>query len=363
MQENTILVVDDTEINLRLLGSLCENLGYRVVTADSGPEAIRQTHDHKPDLILLDVMMPGMTGFEVAERLKADRETDHIPIVMVTALDSREDRIKGIATGADDFLTKPIDHEELELRVRNSLKVKKYHDLLKQHSALLEDQVAVRTAELKEAFEKLSDAHTKISQGYIETIYRLTLVAEFRDVDTGSHIRRISRFASELASALSMDADFVDTISYASTMHDIGKVGIPDSILLKRGPLTPQEWSVMQTHAVIGARLIGNSESPYLRMAEEIALTHHERWDGTGYPAGLKGEEIPFSGRIMNIVDQYDALRNRRFYKGALAHEEVLRILMEGDGRTMPYHFDPLILETFRAVHRRFDDIYESLKE
>lgn len=362
-EQNTILVVDDSEINRRLLGTLCENLGCHVLTAGSGPEAIQQTVDHKPDLILLDVMMPGMSGFEVVEHLKSDHTTEHIPVIMVTALDSRGDRIAGIAKGADDFLTKPIDYEELELRVRNNLKVKRYHDLLKQQSTILEDKVASRTRDLQTAFERLSEAHAKISEGYVETIYRLTLMAEFKDVDTGSHIKRISRYTRELAAALSMSPDFIEVITYASTMHDIGKIGIPDSVLLKPGELTPQEWDMMKTHSIIGAKVIGNSESPYLKMAEEIALTHHERWDGSGYPAGLKGEEIPLSGRIMNIVDQYDALRNRRLYKPALSHEQVVKIIVEGDGRTMPSHFDPAILQTFRAMHERFNEIYESLKE
>lgn len=359
---NTILVVDDSDINLRLMGSLCENLGYRVISAASGPEAIQKTMENKPDLILMDVMMPGMSGFEVTERLKSDEKTEHIPIIIVTALDSREDRITGIARGADDFLTKPIDYEELEIRVRNNLKIKKYHDLLKHQSAVLEDEVAARTRDLKSAFERLSEAHAKISKGYVETIYRLTLMAEFKDVDTGSHIKRISRYTQELASTLSMSPDLVEIISYASTMHDIGKIGIPDNVLLKPGELTPEEWGIMKTHPIIGAKVIGSSDSPYLQMAEEIALTHHERWDGSGYPAGLKGEEIPVSGRIMNIVDQYDALRHRRFYKGAIPHEEAVRIIIEGDGRTLPSHFDPAILDTFRQINRRFDEIYESLR-
>lgn len=341
-----VLIVDDQERNIKILSIVCQNQGHEVLVARTGRQAIEVAREQEPDVIFMDVMMPEMDGFEATECLKADLMTAHIPVIMVTALDSREDRLRGIKAGADDFLTKPVDTEELLLRLKNNLRNKEFHDFLKIHTEVLQRQVAERTLQLR--------------QGYIDTIQRLVLASEYRDEDTGSHIKRISYYAKELAVSLGMPADFSDAIFYASPMHDIGKVAIPDRILLKAGSLDAAEWETMKTHATIGARILEGSESPFLTMAVDIAQSHHERWDGKGYPQGLAGEAIPLTARIMNICDQYDALCSRRPYKPPFCHQKAVDIITLGDGRTMPEHFDPEVLAAFTRIAGRFADIFAS---
>lgn len=358
-----ILIVDGDEKEIKLLTSFCEDHGYETIVARNSHEAVEQTLQYLPDLILMDEMMPGMKGFEIAEKLKAHELTGHIPIIILAVLGSSPERSTGIAKGIDDFLVKPVDSAEFTLRVKNLLELKECRDSLRHHKHILDEQVAERIKAFEGAFERLEKVYRRIRTGYGETVYRLTLASEYKDEDSGAHIKRISLYTKVLASALGMSKEYIETIYYASPMHDIGKVGIPESILLKKGGLTPEEWEMVKTHTLIGAKILRNSNSPYLRMAEEIALTHHEKWDGSGYPKGLKGENIPVSGRIMNIVDQYDALRSRRPYKAGLDHESVVNILTVGDVRATPKHFDPHVFEAFMRSSGMFREIYEARRD
>ena len=343
-----ILIADDQLLNILVLEELCKELGHEIVTARNGHEAVELARNEHPDCILMDVVMPEMDGLEATTLLKNDSDTAHIPVIIITGLDSRKDRLAGIAIGADDFLTKPIDNEELALRLKNNLRNKEFHDFLLEHKQLLEKQVAERTQLLRE--------------GYVDTIHRLVLASEFKDKYTGAHISLISHYTREIAEACSLGSEFAESIYYASPMHDIGKVAIPDFIQQKPGPLNASEWQVMKTHTTVGAAILEGSSSPYLQMAVEIAKYHHERWDGNGYPDGLKGEQIPLTARIMNICDQYDALRSERPYKKAFNHEESCSIILEGSDRTSPDHFDPEVLEVFRKSRSRFAEIYDELK-
>lgn len=358
--KSKILIVDDEPRNRLLLNNMCENMGYKTFQATNGEEAIDYAVDNSPDLIIMDVIMPKMNGFDSTEKIKADDRTKQIPVIIVTALGSREDLLTGISKGADDFLTKPYDFEELAMRIKNNLKIKKYNDLLKENNDILEEKVQQRTQELQKALFELNLAHDSTKAAYLETIYRLTLATEFKDQATGSHIKRISLYTRKIAETLSMNTEFIENIFHASPMHDIGKVGIPDSILLKPGALNAEEWEIMKTHTTIGAKILEGSESTFLKMGQEIARNHHETWDGSGYPNGLRKTQIPISARITIIADQYDALRSTRPYKKPFTHDEALKIITEGDGRTSPDHFDPDIIKAFIEINKDFGEIFES---
>jgi putative two-component system response regulator len=344
-----ILLADDDPVIVKYLSILLKKYEYHYLIATNGIEAIEKVTTYSPDLILLDVMMPEMDGLEVCKKLKSDPSTQHVPIIIITGSLDKELRVKGLSAGANDFLTKPIDRLELMVRVRNLLKIKEFEDFLRNYNELLKREVEEKTRQTRE--------------GYIDTILRLTMVAEYKDEETATHIRRVGRYCHQMAKHLGWSEEAQEAISLASPMHDIGKVGIPLEILLKSTKLTPEEFALVKTHTLIGGDILRGSKSKYLQMAETIALTHHERWDGTGYPAGLREEEIPVAGRIMNIVDQYDALRARRPYKTSLDHEVAVRILVEGDERTFPEHFDPNLMKVFIELAPVFKGIFETLED
>jgi response regulator RpfG family c-di-GMP phosphodiesterase len=489
-----ILAVDDEEMNLELLEILMVPLGYQVEKAKNGKEALEKIAERSPDIILLDVMMPGMDGFEVCRILKEDEKTRDIPVVMVTALNQIENKVTGIETGADDYLIKPFHRNELIARVKSLLKVRTLNDKVKKYqytirslfelttlsedfrdrggifnelakrtaeltgmekvvialvennllqvkasyhlnddkelytflsqngpirkvietgkqlvavndsqiakqfnlnlsyvciplksiskdvigalcafgingdmsegtvrvlsivaqriaseiqikdrSRVLEDTVDKRTKALRESLEKLEEAHSEISHAYEEIVYRLSVAAEYKDEDTAAHIHRISYYSEALARKLGLPEEEVKLIKLASPMHDIGKIGIPDSILLKPGQLTPDEFEIMKQHTIMGARILAGSSSPLLSMAEEIAISHHEKYDGSGYPYGVMGENIPLVGRIVAIADVFDALLTPRVYKPAFDLDNTLTIMKEGKGK----HFDPNLVDAF----------------
>jgi putative two-component system response regulator len=356
-EKKKILVVDDEDRNLRLMEAFLIPLGYEVSFAHDGEEAIEAVRSQRPDLLLLDIMMPKMDGYEVARQLKADDATKIIPIVMVTALTEVESRVKALAVGADDFLSKPIDRTEVRARVASLLKVKAYNDHMINYQKALEEEVASRIAELRQAFEKIKAAS-------LDTIYRLSRAAEYKDEDTGAHILRMSNYSAITAHAMGLDEQTVESILYAAPMHDIGKIGIPDKILLKPADLDPDEWMIMKQHTVIGGKILEAADADIIRFGEIIALTHHEKWDGTGYPKGLRGAEIPLVGRIVAIADVFDALTSRRPYKEPFSLSKSYEIIKEGSGT----HFDPDVADAlfasqdkFLAIKERYEDERKSL--
>jgi len=304
-----ILVVDDEPANLKVIREVLAN-DYRLSFAKSGELALQLIENEPPKLILLDIMMPDMSGFEVCKILKANPKTAHIPVIFVTALSHEQDESEGFALGAVDYITKPISPAIVRARVKN-------------HLSLVQA-------------EQLQLAH-------IDLIQRLGRAAEYKDTDTGEHIARMSRYSKVLALAYGMSEYEAEQLKQAAPMHDVGKIGIPDSVLLKPGRLNENEYEHMKQHALIGAKILENSTSPLLQLAHKLALEHHEKWDGTGYPYGLKGEEISIEGRIVTIADVFDALTSKRPYKKAWSVEEALDLLKDEAGK----HFDPQLVDLF----------------
>ncbi len=342
-----ILIVDDEPLNRALFRSILKE--YDISEARNGLEGLEMVRQINPDLILMDIMMPEMDGIEATERLKQDPGTNRIPVIIISAIQETDIRIKALQSGGNDFILKPIFAEELLIRVRTLLKIKEFEDFVLRHNTLLQEEVERKTAELKNAF--------------IDSVYRLTLAAEYKDEMTYSHIRRTSHYTKLMAEHLGFSEKETELMFLAAPLHDIGKMGIPDSILTKPGKLTPEEFEIIKTHTTLGEKLLKDSPSEIMQVGAKIAISHHERFDGTGYPKGLKGTDIPIEGRIFNIIDQYDALRSPRPYKPALSHDTTFRILTEGDDRTSPQHFDFQVLKAFIALHRLFDEIFEENRD
>ncbi|ABG40766.1 response regulator receiver modulated metal dependent phosphohydrolase [Paraglaciecola sp. T6c] len=306
-----VLIVDDEPANLRVLKRILGDL-YRLSFAKSGEEALRLVERDLPDLILLDVMMPGMTGFEVCKSLKDSRQTRAIPVMFVTALNDEVDEAKGFDVGAVDYITKPVSPAVVKARVRT-------------HLSLVQADELRRTR--------------------LQVIQRLGRASEYKDNETGTHILRMSHYSKIMALAYGLTETAADNLLHAAPMHDIGKIGIPDSIMLKPGKLTDEEFTIMKTHPEIGAEILGDSDSDLIALAKTVSLTHHEKWDGTGYPNGLKGENIPLEGRIVAIADVFDALTSKRPYKDAWPVQEAVDFIHAQSGK----HFDPALVALFKG--------------
>jgi len=325
-----ILIVDDEPGNIHVLERMLNSAGYRNITSTTDGRSTPELYQSmNPDLILLDIRMPGFNGFDVMNALSDLEKESYLPILVLTAQLDTETRLKAIKAGAKDFVNRPFIMEEMLARINNLLEVRMLHNSLHNDKKSLQTKVVESSQELR--------------QYQVEIIHRLARAAEYRDNETGMHVIRISKLCERLARGMGLDDHECHLIRHASPMHDIGKIGIPDHILLKTGKLTAKEWAIMKTHADIGALILSGSESEFLQMAEVIAGSHHERWDGHGYPRGLKGEEIPVVSRIVAVCDVFDALTSDRPYKEAWSIENTVAEMESQSGKL----FDPNVLKTF----------------
>ncbi len=350
-EKATLLVVDDTPENLMLISNLLKT-HYRIKVANNGHNALKiSSGEVQPDLILLDIMMPEIDGYEVCRRLKADPKTVDIPVIFLTAKNEGDDEALGFQLGAVDYITKPVSYPVLFARIKTHLAMKRVENFLRDQNAFLENEVRLRTHEIEDAQEI--------------TVLTLAALAETRDNDTGNHLFRTQHYVRILAEKLRNHPRFknfldkrnvIELLFKYAPLHDIGKVGIPDRILLKPGRFTSEEFEIMKTHTTLGRDAISRAEqqlgveNSFLKYAKEIAYSHQEKWDGSGYPQGLKGEDIPISARLMALADVYDALISRRVYKESMSHEQAVETIIEGQGS----HFDPDIVEAFVELQHEF---------
>lgn len=347
IKDSRILIIDDEEANIILIEKILSLGGYTNFnsTTDS-TEALSLYKQHKPHLILLDLNMPVFDGFDVMHQLTAIEDVDNFPAILVlTAQTDRETRIRALDNGAKDYVHKPFDRVELLSRIKNQLEVKRLYETIQEQNNYLEKKVAERTEALQ---------NTRL-----EVIYRLGLAAEYRDNETGLHIIRMSKVSAELARAVGLPESECELILNSSPMHDIGKLGIPDSVLLKPGKLDAEEWEIMKTHALIGADILSGGDSDLLDQASLIAMTHHEKWDGSGYPNGLKGKDIPLVGRIVSLADVFDALTSERPYKEVWPIQKAIDYIKEMSGK----QFDPELVEIFISIMPKVQEISNRYRE
>lgn len=351
-----VLVIDDNVTNLGVLSGFLKMRGYRIMVAKDGQDGIGKARAGIPDIILLDVQMPGIDGFETCRIMKGHPEIRDIPVLFITALQDVADKVKGFAAGGVDYITKPLQEAEVLARVETHLRLRRLQREVEEQNQLLNERVKTQVKE--------------ISDSQIATIVALAQLAESRDYETGSHLQRVGRCSRLLAETLCaqsssacLDPSDIDTLELASSLHDIGKVGVPDKILKKKGPerLTQGEFDIIKRHTVIGAQTLEAVQKHYpsntlINAGIRIVRSHHERWNGTGYPDGLRGEEIPLFARIVALADVYDALRSERVYKPAMTHEESCAIIAEGSG----VHFDPAIVAAFMEASQRIREMWDA---
>ncbi len=355
-QKGRILMVDDEPTNIKIFEKALKN-NYTLECAKNGEEGLKNCHSFQPDLILLDIMMPGINGYEVCKKIRLNPKFRFVKIIIVSGKAMTDERLIGYEAGADDYLTKPFDPDELKAKVNVFMRLNSAEKQLRDLNDSLEEEVGERTREIMERSREIERTRNA-------SLYALAKLAENRDTETGQHLERMRYYAYILAKNVQgfeqINDKYLETLLISAPLHDIGKVAIPDSILLKPGRLTEQEMEVMKTHSFIGYDTLATAieqerlgSKSFMQMAAEIACYHHERWDGKGYPKGLKGREIPLSGRLCAIADVYDALTSKRVYKKEWSHEETMKIMVEGKGT----QFQPELIEAFQSIQYQIQEI------